>query len=101
MTIEDSWGGDITTAAIAHLAGSTPKEFLLSATDFNSYVSRKIAEGAPKRVEGRMAPPDRPGLGIEPLMEVLGKPIVEIGSSKTGSRAAGRMPKTGKAARRR
>jgi L-alanine-DL-glutamate epimerase-like enolase superfamily enzyme len=29
MTIEDSWGGDITTAAIAHLAHSTPTEFLL------------------------------------------------------------------------
>jgi L-alanine-DL-glutamate epimerase-like enolase superfamily enzyme len=101
MTIEDSWGGDITTAAIAHLAGSTPKEFLLSATDFNSYVSRTIAEGAPKRAEGRMAPPDRPGLGIAPIMDVLGKPLVEIGSSKTGSRAAGRAPKTGKAARRR
>ena len=29
MTIEDSWGGDITTAAIAHLAHSTPPELLL------------------------------------------------------------------------
>ena len=29
MTIEDSWGGDITTAAIAHLAHSTPPEFLV------------------------------------------------------------------------
>ena len=38
MTIEDSWGGDIVTAAIAHLAHSTPPEFLFSATDFNSYV---------------------------------------------------------------
>ncbi|MCX5790408.1 MAG: asparagine synthase-related protein, partial [Elusimicrobia bacterium] len=26
MTIEDTWGGDITTAAIAHLAHSTPAE---------------------------------------------------------------------------
>ena len=24
LTIEDTWGGDITTAAIAHLAHSTP-----------------------------------------------------------------------------
>ena len=39
MTIEDSWGGDITTAAIAHLAHSTPPEFLFTATDFNSYVT--------------------------------------------------------------
>ena len=79
MTIEDSWGGDITTAAIAHLAGSTPKEFLFSATDFNSYVSRRIAEGAPQRESGRMRAPDRPGLGVEPLRDVLGKPVIEIG----------------------
>jgi L-alanine-DL-glutamate epimerase-like enolase superfamily enzyme len=78
MTIEDTWGGDITTAAIAHLAGSTPKEFLFSATDFNSYVSRRIADGAPKREKGRMRASDRPGLGVEPLPEVLGKPLVEI-----------------------
>ncbi len=26
MTMEDSWGGDIVTAAIAHLARSTPEE---------------------------------------------------------------------------
>ncbi|MGH6894177.1 MAG: cis-3-hydroxy-L-proline dehydratase, partial [Dongiaceae bacterium] len=38
MTIEDTWGGDIVTAAIAHLAHSTPPELLFSATDFNSYV---------------------------------------------------------------
>ena len=30
MTIEDTWGGDIITAAIAHLAHSTPERFLFS-----------------------------------------------------------------------
>ncbi len=40
MTLENSWGGDIARAAIAHLAHSTPTEFLFSTTDFNSYVSR-------------------------------------------------------------
>lgn len=39
MTIEDSWGSDVTTAAIAHLAHSTPPELLFTATDFNSYVT--------------------------------------------------------------
>ena len=28
MNIEDTWGGDIVTAAIAHLAHSTPPDFL-------------------------------------------------------------------------
>src|SRR6516225_108122 len=66
MTLEDSWGGDIVTAAIAHLAHSTPPEFLFTATDFNSYVTVSIAEGAPRRVNGRMAAGTRPGLGITP-----------------------------------
>ena len=36
MTLEDSWGGDIATAAIAYLAHSTPPAFLFTTTDFNS-----------------------------------------------------------------
>jgi cis-L-3-hydroxyproline dehydratase len=75
MTIEDSWGGDIATAAIAHLAHSTPPEMLLSATDFNSYVSVEIAAGAPRRDRGRLAAPQGPGLGIQPHAEVLGEPV--------------------------
>ena len=46
MTIEDSWGGDIITAAIAHLAHSTPERYRFSSTDFNSYVTVRNASGA-------------------------------------------------------
>jgi len=78
MTIEDSWGGDITTAAISHLAHSTPTEYLFTATDFNSYVTVSTAEGAPKRNNGRMSASNKPGLGIEPKMDILGDPVMEI-----------------------
>jgi len=78
MTVEDTWGGDIVTAAIAHLAQSTPEQFRFTATDFNSYVTVSLAEGAPKRVNGRMAAPIGPGLGIKPRPEVLGKPVIDI-----------------------
>jgi cis-L-3-hydroxyproline dehydratase len=78
MTIEDSWGGDIVTAAIAHLAHSTPSELLFTTTDFNSYVTVSIADGAPQRAKGRMAASTQPGLGITPRFEVLGKPAVEV-----------------------
>ena len=74
MTIEDTWGGDIVTAAIAHLAHSTPTELLFTSTDFNSYVTVSIAEGAPQRDNGRLAASSQPGLGIRPNMDVLGKP---------------------------
>jgi len=79
MTIEDSWGGDIVTAAIAHLAHSTPPQFLFSATDFNSYVTVSIADGAPRRSKGRMAASTAPGLGVQPRMEALGPPVLDIG----------------------
>ena len=75
MTLEDSWGGDIITAAIAHLAHSTPPEFQFTATDFNSYVTVSIADGAPQRVNGRMAASTAPGLGITPRMDVLGDAV--------------------------
>lgn len=74
MTLEDTWGGDIVTSAIAHLAHSTPTDFLFTATDFNSYVTQPLANGAPQRINGRMASSMAPGLGIEPMMDVLGDP---------------------------
>ena len=74
MTLEDTWGGDIVTAAIAHLAHSTPSENLFTATDFNSYVTQTLAKGAPRRINGRMSSSKEPGLGIDPMMDVLGEP---------------------------
>lgn len=78
MTLEDTWGGDIVTAAIAHLAHSTPEALRFSSTDFNSYVTVSLADGAPKRVNGRMAASTAPGLGITPRTEVLGEPVLSV-----------------------
>jgi cis-L-3-hydroxyproline dehydratase len=78
MTIEDTWGGDIVTATIAHLARSTPAEFCFSATDFNSYGTRDIAVGAPRRRDGFMTASDAPGLGVTPLLESFGAPVFAL-----------------------
>lgn len=78
MTLEDSWGGDVTTAAIAHLAHSTPEEFRFTSTDFNSYVTVSNATGAPQRENGFMRASTAPGLGIEPRREVIGPRVVDI-----------------------
>jgi L-alanine-DL-glutamate epimerase-like enolase superfamily enzyme len=75
LTIEDTWGGDIITAAIAALAHSTPTDFLFSATDFNSYVTVSTAEGAPHRNNGRLAASSEAGLGVKPRMDVLGEAV--------------------------
>lgn len=76
-TIQDGWGGGITTAAISHLP-STPKEYLFSSTNFESYVTLKIAEGFSRRKSARLAASDAPGFGIEPLGNVLGDPGISI-----------------------
>jgi L-alanine-DL-glutamate epimerase-like enolase superfamily enzyme len=75
MTLEDTWGGDIVTAAIAHLAHSTPTELLFTSTDFNSYVTTSIATGAPQRQQGRLAASKAPGLGVQGKLDVLGEPV--------------------------
>jgi L-alanine-DL-glutamate epimerase-like enolase superfamily enzyme len=78
MTLEDSWGGDITTAAIAHLAHSTPEDLRFTSTDFNSYVTVSTADGAPRRDNGYMSASTAPGLGITPRPQVLGPRLVEV-----------------------
>jgi L-alanine-DL-glutamate epimerase-like enolase superfamily enzyme len=78
MTIEDSWGGDVATAAIAHLAGSTRPEFLFTSTDFNSYVDVSVAIDAPRRENGRLAVPRGAGLGIHVDAGRLPEPVLTI-----------------------
>ena len=78
MTLEDSWGGDIATAAIAHLVGSTRPEFYFTSTDFNSYNDLDIAEDAPRRKDGRLRVPKGPGLDIHVDESKLGKPVVSV-----------------------
>ena len=78
MTLEDTWGGDVITAAIAHFAQSTPAEFSFTSTDFNGYTDVVTATGAPRRANGTFRVSDAPGLGIEPLAEALGAPVFVV-----------------------
>jgi len=76
MTIEDSWGGDIATSAIAHLAHSTPIKYRFSSTDFNSYNSFTYSNGSPQRVNGKMKASDNIGLGVEIDESLIGDPVI-------------------------
>ena len=78
MTLEDSWGGDITMAAFAHLPQSTPEEYRFTSTDFNSYVAVSTAAGAPQRVHGFMEASCQPGLGVRPKWDVLEPRVVDV-----------------------
>ncbi|MCD2204595.1 cis-3-hydroxy-L-proline dehydratase [Halobacterium sp. KA-6] len=79
MIIEDTWGSEIATAAIAHLAQSTPADYRLASTDFQSYNTVTTADGAPERADGRMRASTAPGLGVEPRLDVLGEPLATYG----------------------
>lgn len=78
MTLEDSWGGDIATAAIAHFVGSTRPDYYFSSTDFNSYSDVSVSTNAPRRKNGRLAVPTSHGLGIDVDEKILGLPILTI-----------------------
>jgi L-alanine-DL-glutamate epimerase-like enolase superfamily enzyme len=79
MTIEDSGGSDIVTAAIAHLAHSTPEAFRFSSSDVNGYNSVSVADDGPRHKAGWMTAPTAPGLGVTPRPDALGKPLLTIG----------------------
>ncbi|MEC8275122.1 MAG: cis-3-hydroxy-L-proline dehydratase [Pseudomonadota bacterium] len=77
MTIEDTWGGELTDAAIAHLAHSTPRELHFQSSAFSEYATVSIANGGPVIADGFMTASEAPGLGITPNWDVLGQPIAE------------------------
>ena len=72
MCVEDTWGSDITTAALLHLAASTDPSRVLNTCDLSSYVSPRLAPTAPERANGRIAPPEGAGLGITVDAQALG-----------------------------
>ena len=75
MTVEDVWGGEIVTAALAHLAASTPPEALLNTTDLHNYNTVHFATGAPAVEDGHLLVSDRPGLGVTVDEDALGAPL--------------------------
>jgi L-alanine-DL-glutamate epimerase-like enolase superfamily enzyme len=81
MIIEDTSGGDVATAAVAHLAHATPERFRFASTDLNGYVTRSYADGAPVREDGHLVASQSPGLGVQPSLEELGEPTLTIGRS--------------------
>ncbi|MEM6678356.1 MAG: enolase C-terminal domain-like protein, partial [Pseudomonadota bacterium] len=72
---EDTWGGEITSAAVAHFAASTPHEYLVNSTDLFNYNTRSTGIGGPTVRHGKLYAPDTPGLGVEPDFDALGDPI--------------------------
>lgn len=78
LTIEDTWGGDLTTAAISHLAASTRADALFTVSFMNDWVKEHIAGYQPRSRGGLGAPCPGPGLGVEVESQALGKPLFVV-----------------------
>jgi L-alanine-DL-glutamate epimerase-like enolase superfamily enzyme len=79
LTIEDSWGGDVTTAAVSHLVASTPSELLFSASFMNDWTNEHVAGYEPRSRDGYGSAPTAPGLGIAVDPAALGEPLFTVG----------------------
>jgi len=79
LTIEDSWGGDIVTAAVAALAAATPPESLFAVSFMNDWTLEHVAGYQPRSTGGVGPVPTGPGLGIEVDADLLGAPLVTAG----------------------
>nr|WIE89116.1 enolase C-terminal domain-like protein [Mesorhizobium sp. WSM4875] len=75
VIFDDTWGGEITVAAVTHLAASTPPEFMASVSDLHNYHNETVGSPAPVTRDGYIFSPNTPGLGVEPDLESLGKPV--------------------------
>jgi len=78
LMIEDSWGGDIVTAAVAHLAAGTPPDALFAVSFMNDWTQEHVAGYAPRSRSGIGPVPDAPGLGIEVDAAALGDPLFSV-----------------------
>ena len=77
VTVEDTGGAEIDTAAMIHLSLSTPEQYRLHTVDFHNWVTLGHGDGIPPTRDGLLFPPSGPGLGITVRAADLGAPIFE------------------------
>ncbi len=75
LTVEDTWGGDLVSAASAHIAASTRERSLLSVSFMNDWTSEHVAGYQPRSRDGFGSAPGGPGLGVEVDVAALGAPL--------------------------
>ncbi len=79
VCLEDTWGGDVTSAAVCHLAASTPSASLLTTSYFNDWTNEHVAGHQPRSVDGIGEVSTAPGLGITVDRSLLGAPLASFG----------------------
>jgi cis-L-3-hydroxyproline dehydratase len=76
LTIEDTWGGDLTTAAVSQLAAGVPAESLFAVSYMNDWTNEHIAGYQPRSDGGVGVVQSSPGLGVDIAEDQLGAPVV-------------------------
>jgi hypothetical protein len=79
VTVEDTGGADIDTAAMLHMTLSTPAAQRGPTVDFNAWVTVRNASGLPAPGGGRLVPAPGAGLGVDVLEDGLGEPFLRAG----------------------
>jgi L-alanine-DL-glutamate epimerase-like enolase superfamily enzyme len=79
VTIEDTGGSVIDTAATTHLMLSTPEPARFHTVDFMNWVTVRNADGMPPTANGYISAPTAPGLGVRIRTETLGELVCEVG----------------------
>ncbi|MCV3242298.1 mandelate racemase/muconate lactonizing enzyme family protein [Mesorhizobium sp. ZC-5] len=77
ITIEDTGGAEIDTAAYCGLMLSTPEILRQHTVDFHNWVTVSNAKADFRIADGEMTLPSGPGLGVEVDIEALGEPIFQ------------------------
>lgn len=65
VTIEDTWGGDLVSAAVSHLAASTKADQIITVSFMNDWNNEHICGYQPRSQNGIGSAPTGPGLGVE------------------------------------
>ena len=78
VTVEDTGGAEIDTAAMAHLSLSTPAESRLHTVDFHNWVTVSTASMEEIVHNGTLTVPSAPGLGVEADVCSFGEPVAHF-----------------------
>lgn len=78
LTIEDSGGGDVVTAAVVQLGCTVPPHLLLAGYLPSEMNVERIATGAPAAEDGRTRLPESAGLGVEVDVDALGERVLRV-----------------------
>lgn len=75
LTVEDTWGGDLVTASVAHLAATVRPDALFTVSFMNDWTVEHVAGHRPRSEGGVGSAPTGPGLGVEVEVKALGEPL--------------------------